>query len=64
MVFDCNYGTANVPLDLLFGTFAGVQEDVRKIWAKQRAQAQAAKYGREGNTTKLHARSGRKDKIV
>lgn len=22
MVFDCNYGTPNVPLDLWFGTFA------------------------------------------
>lgn len=60
MVFDCNYGTNNVPCDLLFGTFAAVQEDVRKIWAKQRAGS----YGQKGNTTALHEKSGNKEKIV
>lgn len=31
-VFDCNYGTANVPVDWLFGTFAASYDDVKKIW--------------------------------
>jgi len=30
--FDCNYGAMHVPLDWLFGTFAGSKEEVRKIW--------------------------------
>ena len=27
--FDCNYGAMHVPLDYLFGTYAGSKEEVR-----------------------------------
>jgi len=30
--FDCNYGAMHVPLDWIFGTFAGNKEEVKKIW--------------------------------
>lgn len=47
-VFDCNYGTQNVGLDYLFGTFAAREEDVKKIWRKA---APGQKVGLEGNET-------------
>lgn len=49
MVFDCNYGTSNVPADWLFGTFAATYDDVKKIWQHQRAHC-----GKEGNETFQH----------
>jgi len=30
--FDCNYGAMHVPLDYLFGTYAGSKDEVKKIW--------------------------------
>eukprot|EP00091_Calanus_sinicus_P002798 TRINITY_DN12912_c0_g1_i1.p1 TRINITY_DN12912_c0_g1~~TRINITY_DN12912_c0_g1_i1.p1 ORF type:complete len:351 (-),score=52.35 TRINITY_DN12912_c0_g1_i1:132-1100(-) len=30
--FDCNYGNEQIPLDILFGTFAAKKGDIRKIW--------------------------------
>ena len=32
--FDSNYGTSNVPLDWLFGSFAATEDDVKKLWQK------------------------------
>lgn len=34
LVFDANYGTPNIPLDWMFGTFAATQDDVKGIWQK------------------------------
>lgn len=48
--FDANYGTPNVPIDWLVGTFAATEYDVSNIW-KNNGQ----KVGRVGNATKLHA---------
>jgi len=45
--FDCNYGLAHVPLDWMFGTFAGSMDDIKKIWKNQKA-------GREANKTPVH----------
>lgn len=45
-VFDCNYGTSNVPLDWFFGTFCEKEEDVKGIWKKVNQ-----KVGNEGNDT-------------
>ena len=42
--FDCNYGTQNIGLDWLFGTFAAREEDVKNIWKKK-------KVGLEDNDT-------------
>lgn len=35
-MFDCNYGTQNIGLDWLFGTFAAREEDAKKIWSKRK----------------------------
>jgi len=34
--FDCNYGAPHVPLDYIFGTYAGSKDEVRKIWENKR----------------------------
>ena len=44
--FDCNYGTVNIGMDWIFGTFAAREEDVKYIWKKQRI-------GLEDNDTKI-----------
>merc|ERR1719419_188770 len=49
--FDCNYGAQHVPIDLLFGTYAGCKEDIGKIW---RGNAESKKVGEEGNETGTH----------
>ena len=48
--FDCNYGTSNVPIDWLVGSFAATESDVKEIWKKN-----GQRVGREGNVTKVHA---------
>jgi sterol desaturase/sphingolipid hydroxylase (fatty acid hydroxylase superfamily) len=55
--FDCNYGSPLVPIDALFGTYAGCPEDISKIWGKQRA-------GRSGNEFPVHAASTSKDRVI
>ena len=55
MTFDCNYGTPNVPLDYWMGTFSATENDVKKIWQKAYGANVAAKVGREGNETRVHA---------
>lgn len=57
VVFDCNYGTANVPIDWFFGTFAATYDDVKLVWSHQKQ-----KCGKEANETKTHA-SGSKSKV-
>ena len=42
--FDCNYGAPHVPLDYIFGVFAGSKEDVSKLWGKKPS-------GRDANDT-------------
>ena len=32
--FDCIYGALHIPIDWLFGTYAGSKEDVKKIWGR------------------------------
>jgi len=49
--FDCNYGAQHVPIDLLFGTYAGCKEDIGKIW---RGNSESKKVGEEGNETGTH----------
>ena len=44
--FDCNYGTQNIGLDWVFGTFAAREEDVKNIWKQK-------KYGLEDNDTEI-----------
>merc|ERR1711962_258072 len=34
--FDCNYGTQNIGLDWLFGTFAARESDVKGLWKGKR----------------------------
>ena len=48
--FDCNYGALHIPLDWLFGTYAGSKEDVKKIWGRTPS-------GEEANDTKVHPAS-------
>ncbi|XP_023337634.1 putative Delta(7)-sterol-C5(6)-desaturase 2 [Eurytemora carolleeae] len=55
--FDCNYGAMHVPLDLLFGTFAGSKEEVKQIWSNKPS-------GEENNTTPVHAASKQADKVM
>ena len=33
--FDCNYGAMHVPLDYLFGTYAGSKQEVRPGWREE-----------------------------
>eukprot|EP01006_Ploeotia_vitrea_P003359 TRINITY_DN112490_c0_g1_i1.p1 TRINITY_DN112490_c0_g1~~TRINITY_DN112490_c0_g1_i1.p1 ORF type:complete len:353 (-),score=27.71 TRINITY_DN112490_c0_g1_i1:143-1177(-) len=54
--FDCNYGASHVPIDKWVGTFAGKKEDVRRIWGKQKA-------GAEANETHVHAKSSAADRV-
>jgi len=56
--FDCNYGASHVPMDQLFGTFAGAKEDIRKIWHKKDDKS----VGEEGNETSVHS-SSKADKV-
>merc|ERR1711990_1243353 len=44
--FDCNYGTQNIGLDWLFGTFAARESDVKGIW-------KGKKIGLEDNDTSV-----------
>lgn len=44
--FDCNYGTQNIGLDWLFGSFASRESEVKYIWKKQRV-------GLEDNDTRI-----------
>lgn len=54
--FDCNYGSPHVPLDWLFGTFAGSKAEVGQLWKGQPA-------GEENNDTPLHAASRAGNKV-
>jgi len=54
--FDCNYGAMHIPLDWLFGTYAGCSQDVIKNWAGRPA-------GEKFNTTPIHPSSNDKDKV-
>jgi len=45
--FDCNYGAMHVPMDYWFGTYAGNKADVKKIWGKKKA-------GADANETPIH----------
>lgn len=55
--FDCNYGVMRVPLDWLFGTYAGCSEDVQRNWAGRPA-------GEKSYTTQIHPTSSDKDKVI
>jgi len=48
--FDANYGTPNVPLDWLFGTFAKNEDSVADVWEKSSQVT-----GKAGNETAVHA---------
>ena len=48
--FDCNYGALHIPIDWLFGTYAGSKEDVKNIWGRTPS-------GEEANDTKVHPAS-------
>lgn len=48
--FDCNYGAVHIPLDWLFGTFAGCKDDVKKVWGRTQS-------GEEANSSVLHPSS-------
>jgi len=54
--FDCNYGAMHVPLDWLFGTYAGCKEEVSKIWHGQKS-------GEEANETAVHVASAKAGKV-
>lgn len=54
--FDCNYGAMHVPLDWLFGTFAGGKEDIVKIWNDKPA-------GEEANVMPIHPASSKQHKV-
>jgi len=54
--FDCNYGAMHVPLDWLFGTYAGCKEEVSKIWHGQKS-------GEEANETPVHTASAKSGKV-
>jgi len=54
--FDCNYGAMHVPLDWLFGTYAGSKEEVSQIWSGKLA-------GEEANDTPVHQSSTKEDKV-
>ena len=48
MTFDANFGTDNVPIDWLLGTFASTESDVNKIWKNE-------KVGMANNPYPVHA---------
>merc|ERR1712179_411907 len=54
--FDCNYGAMHVPLDYLFGTYAGSKEEVKTIWQGKEA-------GEEANDTPVHQASKQAGKV-
>merc|ERR1711892_317092 len=54
--FDCNYGAMHVPLDYLFGTYAGSKEEVSNIWKGKAA-------GEEANDTPVHEASNKAGKV-
>jgi len=54
--FDCNYGAMHVPLDWLFGTYAGCKEEVSRIWHGQKS-------GEEANETAVHVASKKAGKV-
>jgi len=54
--FDCNYGAMHVPLDWLFGTYAGSKEEVSALWKGQKS-------GEEANTTPVHKESSNPNKV-
>jgi len=54
--FDCNYGAMHVPLDYLFGTYAGSKEEVKQIWGSKPS-------GEEANDTAVHVASSKQDKV-
>merc|ERR1719403_583458 len=54
--FDCNYGAMHVPLDWLFGTYAGSKEEVSQMWGNKPS-------GLEANDTPLHPSSSVESKV-
>merc|ERR1711874_638210 len=54
--FDCNYGAMHVPLDYLFGTYAGSKQEVSQIWGSKPS-------GEEANDTPVHQASNKQDKV-
>merc|ERR1711973_397535 len=54
--FDCNYGAMHVPLDYLFGTYAGSKQEVSQIWGSKPS-------GEEANDTPVHQASQKQDKV-
>jgi len=54
--FDCNYGAMHVPLDWLFGTYAGSKEEVSQMWGNKPS-------GLEANDTPLHPSSSVENKV-
>jgi len=54
--FDCNYGAVHVPLDWLFGTYAGSKSEVKKIWGKTESCEEA-------NTSHVHPTSSSKTHV-
>ena len=69
--FDCNYGAMHVPLDYLFGTYAGSKQEVRPGWRLeistcrvQVSQIWGSKpSGEEANDTPVHQASNKQDKV-
>lgn len=58
LVFDANYGTPNIPIDWMLGTFAATQDDVKGIWAKVNT-----KVGMENSGTQVHESSTSQKKV-
>jgi len=54
--FDCNYGAMHVPMDWLFGTYAGSKEEVSAIWKGQNS-------GKDANETTFHCASRKPEKV-
>ena len=54
VAFDANFGTSNIPIDWLMGTFAATEDDVHDIW-------RGDKVGMKNNKTSVH--KSRKDQV-
>jgi len=54
--FDCNYGAMHVPLDWMFGTYAGSKQEVSQIWGGKPS-------GEEANDAPVHPASEKQNKV-
>ena len=45
--FDCNYGATHIPIDNWMGTFIASKADLKKIWGRTKA-------GADANETAVH----------